>query len=55
MVDFDFNQRTKCFDYKTAYLVNSSYLNMYSSIMFYLKQLWVAQKVEWNGRKSNKQ
>ena len=37
--------------YKTAYLVISSHLNIYSSIMFYLKQLWVAQNVRWKGRR----
>ena len=41
--------------YKTAYLVISSYLNIYSSIMFYLKQLWVAQNVQWKGSRSDKQ
>jgi hypothetical protein len=53
-VGFDLIQRTKRFGYKTACLVITSYLNIHSSVMFYLKQLWVAQNVEWNGRTSNK-
>jgi hypothetical protein len=59
-VDFDFIQRTKCVGYKTSILLLTHiyiyiYIYIYSSIMFYLKQLWVAQNIEWNERTSNKQ